>query len=156
MASLTHLARRAPTFASTLRLTRPYSAQPQSKDKQSSDSRNDLIQRVLYEAPPRPTLQLSEEDLLRHDTIERAWKLVQSKRREARQMELERKFRMQREAMLELERTDERLFRGALVKDRQAVFPVQLKSATETPSPTGWNYEWKRPQVEKETGKKRS
>ncbi|RUS21515.1 mitochondrial ribosomal protein L28-domain-containing protein [Endogone sp. FLAS-F59071] len=124
----------------------PRAAAPSSVEH-TSDARTELIKKVLFELPSREPLELSEEDQERNETIERAWKLVKMIEREARDAELERKFRAMREAMLELERTNERLFRGALVRNRHITFPRQMKIPTETPPTAGWDYSYKAPEA---------
>ncbi|RUS32973.1 mitochondrial ribosomal protein L28-domain-containing protein [Jimgerdemannia flammicorona] len=134
---------------STLSTTRVFllraAAQPSSSSSSSPDVRTDLIKKVLFELPPREPLELSEEDQERHETIERAWKLVKMLEREARDADLERKFRKMREAMVELERTNPKLFRGAMLGNRHVTFPRQMKIPTETPATEGWNYSYKPP-----------
>lgn len=104
-----------------------------------------------------------------HNTIERAWLLHQRHIRKKRDAELARKFECMRRAMEELEKIDPRLYmeankaedpRGrtsaeiqeaANLSDLQkkvldarirGLFPRELRIPTETPSRTGWNYEW--------------
>ncbi|KAI9268213.1 mitochondrial ribosomal protein L28-domain-containing protein [Phascolomyces articulosus] len=110
----------------------------------SGDSRLELIRRVLFESSARePTIALEGEALEQHDTIERAWKLHLMRQREQRQQTLERQFRSIHAAMSELEKTSDRLFKGAIVKSRHVTYPKQAKIPTETPSPQGWDYSYK-------------
>ncbi|KAI8972350.1 mitochondrial ribosomal protein L28-domain-containing protein [Pilobolus umbonatus] len=112
------------------------------------DTRIEAIRRVLFESSQRPkTLSLEGEALEEHETIERAWKLHKMRQREHRQRSLEHQFRAMNMAMTELEKTSDRLFKGALVKSRHMTYPKQAKIPTETPSTQGWDYAYKAPQV---------
>jgi large subunit ribosomal protein L40 len=106
----------------------------------NGDARNDLIKRVLFDAPPRPPVRLSPEDQARHETIERAWNLVRRLRREENEKSLAKKFEMMRKANAELEATSPVLFKHSQTKERNAVFPRQLRTLTDTPPKQIWNY----------------
>jgi large subunit ribosomal protein L40 len=104
-----------------------------------------------------------------HDTIERAWLLHKRHLRKRSELELERKFECMRKAMDELHRVDPALYLEAnkpenlrLRPDREkellktlssaelravnarirGLFPREMKIPTDTPSRSGWNYEW--------------
>ncbi|KAF5352670.1 hypothetical protein D9756_005836 [Leucocoprinus leucothites] len=104
-----------------------------------------------------------------HNTIERAWLLHKRQIRKRREAELARKFESMRKAMEELEKIDTRLYmeanrqedpRARSEAERQlaktlrsselravearvrGLFPRELRVPTETPPPSGWNYEW--------------
>ncbi|KAG0368662.1 hypothetical protein BC939DRAFT_443197 [Gamsiella multidivaricata] len=106
----------------------------------NGDARNDLIKKVLFDAPPRPPVRMSPEDLARHETIERAWKLVRQQRKQEQEKTLARKFEMMRKANAELEATSPILFKHSQTKERNAVFPRQLRTLTDTPAKQIWNY----------------
>lgn len=105
-----------------------------------------------------------------HHTIERAWLLHRRHLRKRREAELARKFECMKQAMQELERVDSRLYmeankpedprgrstvemelaktlKSSEVRTMEArvrgLFPRELRIPTDTPSRTGWNYEWK-------------
>ncbi|GAB5589428.1 hypothetical protein Unana1_04328 [Umbelopsis nana] len=120
-------------------------AAPAANASGSGDQRLEIIRRVLFEQPSRELPQLQGEELQQHETIERAWKLHQNQERERRNRELEKKFRKMHAAMNELEKTSDRLFKAAIVKSRHITFPREMKIPTETPSPQGWNYDYKPP-----------
>lgn len=108
------------------------------------DPRLEVIRRVLFEPPPREvSIKLEGEALEKHETIERAWKLHKMRLREQRQRTLERQFRAMHAAMTELEKTSDRLFKGAIVKSRHLTFPRQTRIPTETPSLQGWDYSYR-------------
>ncbi|KAF8929413.1 hypothetical protein EDD21DRAFT_185058 [Dissophora ornata] len=106
----------------------------------NGDARNDLIKKVLFDAPPRPAVRLTPEELTRHETIERAWKLVRQQRKQEQEKGLARKFEMMRKANAELEATSPILFKHSQTKERNAVFPRQLRTLTDTPPKQIWNY----------------
>lgn len=105
-----------------------------------------------------------------HETIERAWLLHRRHVRQQREAETERKFLKMKEAMDMLHAVDPRLYLEANKKDDprarsaeemevvkrgktaeiramesrvRGLFPRELRIPTETPSRTGWKYEWK-------------
>jgi large subunit ribosomal protein L40 len=115
-------------------------------------------------------LQSAIPSVQAHETIERAWLLHKRHVRKEREAELARKFAKMEEAMDELYRLDSRLFLEANRSDDPraksaqemelakklkmsevktlesripGLFPRELKVPTETPSRTGWNYEYK-------------
>ncbi|EDN02242.1 predicted protein [Histoplasma mississippiense (nom. inval.)] len=85
--------------------SRPFSAGPvlsARKGKKVIDKRVTLIRYFLYHPlTPRP-LRFSRNRYLRHWTIHRAWQLYCAKKREARQLELERQWNSMRDACEEL------------------------------------------------------
>ena len=105
-----------------------------------------------------------------HDTIERAWLLYKRHLRKKREAETARKFECMKKAMDVLHKIDPRLYMEAnKPEDPKArsiaemsakktmkaselramearirgLFPRELRIPTETPSRTGWKYEWK-------------
>ena len=106
----------------------------------NGDARNDLIKKVLFDAPVRPPVRLTSEDMARHETIEHAWKLVRQQRKQEQTESLARKFEMMRKANAELEVTSPLLFKHSQTKERNAVFPRQLRTLTDTPPKQIWNY----------------
>ncbi|KAJ3035989.1 hypothetical protein HK097_003967 [Rhizophlyctis rosea] len=76
--------------------------------------------------------------------IERAWWIVKQKEAVERMKELKGKYECMRRAMEELERSDERLFRGAKIgkeerEGKVTVFPRTLRVPTETPPVKKWD-----------------
>ncbi|KAI8328931.1 mitochondrial ribosomal protein L28-domain-containing protein [Choanephora cucurbitarum] len=125
--------------------TRFYST-PGSTNSSGGDARLEVIRRVLFEPARREAvIKLEDETLEQHETIERAWKLHRMRIREERERSLERQFRAMHAAMNELEKTSDRLYKGALVKSRHITYPKQAKIPTETPSTQGWDYSFKAP-----------
>ncbi|OJD19455.1 hypothetical protein AJ78_00629 [Emergomyces pasteurianus Ep9510] len=133
--------------------SRAFSAGPvlcARKGKKIIDKRVTLIRYFLYHPlTPRP-LRFSRNRYLRHWTIHRAWQLYCAKKREVRQLELERQWNSMRDACEEL-RTGAgdggKLFRISM--NKKGVFTDQIpieygRMQTEGPSKEGWNYDWKR------------
>ncbi|KAF9538532.1 39S ribosomal protein L28, mitochondrial [Linnemannia hyalina] len=134
-------ARTALTKATSLMRAGPPSIPKKSGGNSlNGEPRNDLIKKVLFDAPPRPPVRLSPEDMTRHETIERAWKLVRQQQKQAQEEGLARKFEMMRKANAELEATSAQLFKHSQTKERHAVFPRQLRTLTDTPPKQIWNY----------------
>lgn len=104
-----------------------------------------------------------------HDTIERAWLLYKRHQRQKRETEMARKFECMRTAMDKLKELDLRLYmeankkedpRARSLEEKQmmktmraseiramearlrGLFPRELRIPTDTPSRTGWKYEW--------------
>ncbi|KAI8334362.1 mitochondrial ribosomal protein L28-domain-containing protein [Chlamydoabsidia padenii] len=133
----------------TKQIVRLVSTQPSTTttSHNNGDNRIEVIRRVLFESPQRPPtmIPLEGEALEQHNTIERAWKLHVMRERERKQRTLEKQFRSLHQAMTELEKTSDRLFKGAIVKSRHVTYPKQAKIPTETPSAQGWDYSYKAP-----------
>ncbi|KAF8899158.1 hypothetical protein BD779DRAFT_1487276 [Infundibulicybe gibba] len=131
-----------------------------AKGEPAGDPKKEIIRRVLYPSNMRNP----------HHTIERAWLLHRRHLRKKRESELARKFECMRKAMEELERLDSRLFMEAnkqedprarsttemeLMKTLKSsevrtlearvrgLFPREMRIPIDTPSRTGWNYDWK-------------
>ncbi|KAF9567868.1 hypothetical protein CPC08DRAFT_703044 [Agrocybe pediades] len=115
-------------------------------------------------------LQRAIPSVQAHETIERAWLLHKRHIRKAREAEAARKFACMKEAMDVLHDVDLRLYMEANRKDDprartreemeamktmktseiraleariRGLFPRELRIPTDTPSRTGWKYEWK-------------
>ncbi|KAF9436780.1 39S ribosomal protein L40, mitochondrial [Entomortierella beljakovae] len=111
-----------------------------SANSLNGDARNDLIKKVLFDAPSRPPVRMTPEEITRHETIERAWKLVRQQRKQENEKALARKFEMMQKANAELEATSSALFKHSQTKERNSVFPRQLRTLTDTPPKQIWNY----------------
>ncbi|KAJ7492202.1 hypothetical protein FB451DRAFT_1021591 [Mycena latifolia] len=118
----------------------------------------------------RQTIQRAIPSVQAHHTIERAWLLHRRHLRKRREAELTRKYECMRRAMEELKKIDLKLYMEAnevedprrrsevemqIIKSMpvmearafdariRGLFPRELKIPADTPSKTGWNYEWK-------------
>ncbi|EIN14389.1 hypothetical protein PUNSTDRAFT_80712 [Punctularia strigosozonata HHB-11173 SS5] len=116
-------------------------------------------------------LQRAIPSVQAHETIERAWKLFQRHQRKKREAERERKFECMRRAMQTLhdlgdtrlyieanrqedprQRSEEEIEAYETLKGTQrravearirGLFPREIRIPTDTPSPAGWNYDFK-------------
>ncbi|KAJ6541920.1 hypothetical protein B0H19DRAFT_1268856 [Mycena capillaripes] len=118
----------------------------------------------------RQTIQRAIPSVQAHHTIERAWLLHKRHLRKRREAELTRKFECMRRAMDKLKNIDFKLYTEAnKVEDPRTrsevememikklpvlearafdarvrgLFPRELKIPADTPSKTGWDYNWK-------------
>ncbi|KAK6349154.1 hypothetical protein TWF730_009908 [Orbilia blumenaviensis] len=82
---------------------------------------------------------------LRHWTIQQAYLLFKHKQKAERERELERQYNKIHDAVEELKRCDERLYRIATDMKGVGTFPREMRIPTDTPPRGGFNEEWKRP-----------
>lgn len=120
----------------------PPSGTPGATNYNITDTRYEVIKRILYETPKTDLPQFTEEDLERHETIERAWQLYLRNKREAKSKELAAKYNMLNEANMQLEQINKFLFLSAQLGNKTMLFPGQMKIPTETPPLNGWNYDY--------------
>ncbi|CAG8481565.1 17152_t:CDS:2 [Dentiscutata heterogama] len=135
-------------LARTIQKSKPKSSSPDipgSQNANITDTRYQIIKRILYETPKPELPKMTEQDLERHETIDRAWKLFLRNQQEERENELAAKYRMLNEANIELEKLGPRLFNSAQMGNKIMMFPRQMKIPTETPPLNGWNYDYKPP-----------
>ncbi|KAF0519680.1 Mitochondrial ribosomal protein subunit L28 [Gigaspora margarita] len=130
-------------LARTVKKSKPKSEIPGSQNANITDTRYQIIKRILYETPKTELPKMTEQDLERHETIDRAWKLFLRNQQEERENELAAKYRKLNEANLELEKLGPRLFNSAQIGNKIMMFPRQMKIPTETPPLNGWNYDYK-------------
>lgn len=95
-------------------------------------------------------LKLAKEDLIKHQTVERAWRLFQARRASARAHQLRSQHDAIAEAMRTLRELDPALYSRtcAAARDipaRDALFPLDLKTPTDFPPRTLWHYKFTRP-----------
>lgn len=87
-------------------------------------------------------LKLCREDLIRHQTVQAAYRLFM---RDAR-LEQTEKLRAQHanmvEACTELEKLDYDLFKSATEREKGKRFPIELRVPTDTPPRTQWREDW--------------
>ena len=102
-----------------------------------------MMRDILFRNKTPARLNFTEEEEIRHDTIHRAWQLHLRYQRERRERELEKQYNKMREACTDLEQHDIRLFKAAMTKDKNAGFPIEMRSMTDTPPKNGWNHDWK-------------
>ncbi|KAJ3023669.1 hypothetical protein HKX48_001893 [Thoreauomyces humboldtii] len=137
-------------------------AAKKAKDATTADKRYQLIREMLYDrtvptTPARPVklptaesvscpVVIGDSTVAQMDTIERAWAMEKQKEAAAKVAELRDMYESMREAMVQLEKTDVRLFEAAKVgaaRKDVTVFPRRLRVPTETPPIDGWDYDMK-------------
>ncbi|KTW30798.1 hypothetical protein T552_00510 [Pneumocystis carinii B80] len=113
-----------------------------SSIQKTVNPRTDLLLKILYESPVCPPVEFSEEELERHEVIHRAWQIHKRIKRDELNKQLEKQYNKMKRACAELEKTDKRLFDGAMKKKRE-YFPIEMRIPTETPPLEAWKYNWK-------------
>lgn len=93
-------------------------------------------------------LKLSREDLIRHQTIQRAWYAFQTIEVSHRQLQLKRQYKSINEAMDKLSNLDNKLFERANVDEIGNLFPIDMRFPTDFPARKVWQDEYTEP-VEK-------
>nr|GAT61359.1 predicted protein [Mycena chlorophos] len=131
--------------------------------------RNKATPTGTWRSDVRKTIQRAIPSVQAHDTIERAWLLHRRHIRKRREEEIARKFECMRTAMDELRRVDMNLYMEAnKVEDPRkrtqkemetlkslpglegrafdarirGLFPREFRIPVDTPSKSGWNYQW--------------
>ena len=109
-----------------------------------NDSRVQLARWMLFSQRPIRGLGLNPQDQIRHETIHRAWLLVQSRRRRRQITRLRQLERSVTETMRVLKKTDLRLYDLAVSAGREEEqrFPLVMRIPTETLPTRVWNYSW--------------
>ncbi len=82
-----------------------------------------------------------EEEREKRKVIELAWWKECERRFVEKRDELERMHRKMKEACLDLEQTDGRLFQLAMVKPMGEYMPIERRIFTDTAPAMGWNHE---------------
>ncbi|OLL22481.1 54S ribosomal protein L28, mitochondrial [Neolecta irregularis DAH-3] len=119
----------------------PQTGPIRKKNENKDDPRRTLLKRILYKAPNPKTLEMNEEDLIRHEVIHRAWHVRERNDRERRDAELDRQYTKIVDACTELEKADKKLFRASMMKPTNRLFPMEMRIPTDTPG--SWKYDWK-------------
>ena len=91
-------------------------------------------------------LKLSKEDLIKHQTIQRAWAVYQEGIREARERKLEAQYNSIDDAMNKLRMVSPKLFELADVDESGKLFPMELRVPTDYPPTTIWYNDYKKPE----------
>src|SRR5271170_5218889 len=109
-----------------------------------NDSRVTLARGMLFSQRPLRGLGLNPQDQIRHETIHRAWILVQSRRRRSRIGKLRVLERSVEKTMQVLRETDMWLYDLAVSAGREEEprFPLVMRIPTETLPTKAWNYSW--------------
>src|SRR5277367_1446352 len=109
-----------------------------------NDSRVTLARGMLFSQRPLRGLGLNPQDQIRHETIHRAWLLVQGRRRRSRIGKLRVLEGSVEKTMKVLRETDLRLYDLAVSAGREEEqrFPLVVRIPTETLPTKVWNYSW--------------
>ncbi|KAH3686224.1 hypothetical protein WICPIJ_002802 [Wickerhamomyces pijperi] len=94
-------------------------------------------------------LKLSNEDLIRHDTIQAAWAQYQRDIRTDRQSVLDKQYDSIINAMEDLKITNMELFKIANKKEKGKRFPLDARIPVDFPPNKVWHYEVKAPAEKK-------
>lgn len=87
-------------------------------------------------------LKLSNEDLIKHQTIETAWSIYQDKLNGQRTSNLKRQYFAIEEAMNKLKEIDPKLFDKCNIDETGKVFPMELRIPTDYPPREIWYYNY--------------
>lgn len=88
-------------------------------------------------------LKLSSEDLIRHNTIQAAWKYLMRDKRRARVDQLKNQYDKMQEACNEIEQLNPYLAFCATAREKGKRFTPELRIPTETPPKEIWAMDWK-------------
>ncbi|KAH3678555.1 hypothetical protein WICMUC_001364 [Wickerhamomyces mucosus] len=88
-------------------------------------------------------LKLSNEDRIRHETINKAWSLYQKDLRNERNEQLELQYNSILNALNDLKQVDIELFKVANKKEKGKRFPIDLRIPVDFPANKVWHYEVK-------------
>lgn len=115
-----------------------------TKRRDMKDAKAQVIHRILFENGPAPRIKFTEQEMLEHETIHRAWQLHQKQKRDRQQRDLERQYHKMNEACDELERLDKKLYQAAMVVPKDTLYPITMRIPTQVPPKVAWNNEWKK------------
>jgi len=109
-----------------------------------NDSRVTLARGMLFSQRPLRGPGLNPQDEIRHETIHRAWMLVQSRKRRSRISRLRVLEASVAKTMKALRETDRRLYDLAVsgAREEEQRFPLVMRIPSETLPTTVWNYNW--------------
>ncbi|EPX72968.1 ribosomal protein subunit L28 [Schizosaccharomyces octosporus yFS286] len=92
-----------------------------------------LLRSTLYETPYKTTLHMDKESWKKHEIINRAWGIHQSRKQKEIKNLYDKQFQAMQEACEELRLTSENLFNAAMTGSKSRRFPIQTRIPTETP-----------------------
>ncbi|SCU94306.1 LADA_0G07778g1_1 [Lachancea dasiensis] len=88
-------------------------------------------------------LKLSQEDYIKHQTIQTCWAMYQKELRDKRNEQLRLQYKSTEAAMELLQKLDPELFEAANASEAGKRFPLELKVPTEFPPKKIWYYNYK-------------
>nr|CAO98824.1 mitochondrial ribosomal protein L28 [Nakaseomyces delphensis] len=89
-------------------------------------------------------LKLSKEDLIKHQTIEKAWALYGQQKRMKQVSQLQQQYRAMEEAMETLKEVSPSLYAQANVPEHGKLFPLDMKVTTDYPPNKIWHYNFRK------------
>lgn len=87
-------------------------------------------------------LKLSNEDLIKHQTIESAWNIYQDQLQGQRTLKLKKQYFAVKEAMDVLKLASPELFAEANVDESGKTFPMEMRVPTDAPPREIWHYNY--------------
>lgn len=87
-------------------------------------------------------INLSNEDLVRHDTVTKAWAVYQKDKRDRQNTLLAQQFDAMNEAMTDLKATNRTLYNLANEKEVGKRFPLEARIPVDYPPNKIWYYEY--------------
>lgn len=89
-------------------------------------------------------LKLSKEDLIKHQTIEKAWTLYKQQKRIKQVNQLQLQYKAMEDAMETLKQVSPELYAEANVSEHGKLFPLDMKVTTDYPPNKVWHYNFKK------------
>lgn len=86
-------------------------------------------------------LKLSQEDLIKHKTIENAWSVYNSRRDRIREQQLQKQYKLIENAMTKLKELSPTLFQ--MTKVKKDYYPLDMRVPTDYPANEPWVYNYK-------------
>ncbi|CCH45569.1 54S ribosomal protein L28, mitochondrial [Wickerhamomyces ciferrii] len=87
-------------------------------------------------------LKLSNEDLVRHDAVQRAWGVYQKDKRIKNKSDLAKQYEAMNNAMTDLKSTNRELYDLANVREVNKKFPLEFRIPTHFPPNKVWYYDY--------------
>ncbi|KAK4055500.1 hypothetical protein OIV83_000046 [Microbotryomycetes sp. JL201] len=136
-----------------------------------NDSLTETMRKVMYESGPTDEERLAalakvvpSKEV--HETITRAWSVIQTRKRQQHEQEMRRKYDSMRKAIDLLEKVDKTLFDKAVGGKQfdnldqtgrdnsrlRGLVPKELRPPMELPGTKMWDHDWKAPSAEASTG----
>lgn len=84
-------------------------------------------------------LKLSNEDLIKHQTIQKAWKIYQDHKQGQRMARLKKQYMAINEAMETLKSISPELFKSVDIDESGKLFPMELRVPTDFPPREIWH-----------------
>lgn len=90
-------------------------------------------------------LKLCKEDLVKHQTIQKAWRIYQDIAQKDRKLKLKSQYESIQAAMTTLKKLSPELYKKANINEQGKKFPMELKVPTDFPANKIWHYNYRKP-----------